>query len=528
MPNITVPINDLMNTVERQIVYDVLRQFMELTGIPEKTLIRFFGEDAGAPQWNTGMGPKSEVKNIWPHLDHLYVEVEEDFDPDRVLSTAVAQEENPYIFTDQNLKVVLKPVYSPTNIVIRVTYRGVDKNEASRWRNSVRVRISQGGQINMHRITYNYELPPALEGLLMHIFDLRSNVASYNDTIDHWWAMSATPKFTVKSTQAGTHPTIAVAETQSRIQGIIDFDGNIPEKQVKSAEADMWEVSFSYKFSYDKPIAVNARYPMLVHQQLIGDVFRQYNDYKAQDDILRQLSLSMNYLQNFQGDIQLAKRLANRGMTLPIEDDWMPLPATIPSCTVRVFTALCNISEADKRFLLDIRQLGDYSLIKPVLDFMAAGEYSRMNQHAASIFQVTVYEGTSVLHTTDIEVTSDLKVMATRDLDLRKVYHVRLGMHAVMVGLQQAATGRIRNFPGINRILANALNGALTEYGNSPDLRKNALNEHDLRLLGLGNFPFQSYSFSLFQSLFIAADRMENYKPEVPTPVAIEHPFVNV
>jgi hypothetical protein len=530
MPNLSIPISDLMSSVERPIIYDVIRQLMVITGIPPTALIRFFGEDAGAMQMNSQtIGALSAQNNLWPHLDKLRIEVEEDFNPDRILSMSVKDEDNNYIFVDRALNVLLKPAYSSTNVVIRITYEGVDRNEASRWRNDVRTRLAMGRETNIHDINYSYELPAALEALLIHIFDLRENaaIAPYGETIGQWWAKCASSKFTVSTTQAGTHATIMLAERQAFVQGFFDWPDEIPEKASKSTDADMWEVVFSYKFTYEKPIAVVAKYPLLIHQQFIGDVFRQYNNYKPQEDILKELSLSGTFFNRFQGDQDLIKRLANKGVTIPIEDDWQPLRGTIPSYTLKIFTGLVGISATDKRMLMDLKDLGDFQLVKALKDFIAASEYAHMTEHAGSILQLTLYEGYQVLSPEDFEVTADLIVQATRDLDLRKMYHLRLSIYANILGLQASAVQRVRNNHDVAVLLAKAINASLTESGRDPDLKKNALNAYDLGLLGLdgGQIP-PTYSYSLFQTLFIDANRMDQYQPPAPNPVAINHPQV--
>lgn len=529
MPTINSPIKDLLPSVDIPVIYDVIRQLMRITGISPKTIIRFPGEDAKMKQWNSQtIGALSGALNIWPHLDNVRIEVEEDFNPDRILNMAVKAPENPYLFVDRELNVLLNAVYSPTNVTINVIYEGVDKNEAMRWRNDVRTRMAQGREINLHTLKYSYGLPPEFEALLMHIYDLRSNVGSYSDNIEDWWYKCASPKFTVSTDQAGNHATIVVAEQQSMVQGV--FDWEMPEKMRKSTDADMWEVSFAYKFTFDKPIEINAKYPMLVHQQLIGDVFRQYNNFKPYEDILRELQLSGKYLSQFQGDRQIVNSLANKGVTLPIEDDWQPLPKTVPTGTVRVFTALVSISEADKRSLLDLKNLGQFQLVPLLLDFMAAGEYPYMTQHMASILQLTLFEGYDVLDPADFQVNSDLTITATRDLDVRKMYHVRLALNANILSLMPGALSRIKAFGGnLASVLAQALNGALGESGRDPDLKKNALNAYDLGRLGLqGGMLPPSYSYSLFQTLFVVAKRLDEYQPSGANPHAIDHPFVAV
>lgn len=526
MPSLQLPINDLMSSVERPVVFDIIRQLMDLTGISDKTLIRFFGEEAKAPQWGSfNVGAVEPYSNLWPHRDNLMIEVEEDFDPNHMLSIATKEVEVPYLFVDRDINFMIKPIYSPSQVTIRMIYRCADKNEAIKWRNDIRARVVRGYEVNLHRLKYSYAFPQAFEALVEHIYDLRSAVGGNGEELGQWWGRCASPKFTKVVTQAGTNPVIVVAETQGNVQGYFDFEA-VPDKPTKSNEPEMWELSFGYHFKYDKPIAMTAKYPILIHQQLITELFRQ--DVRAQkyEAVLKQLSMSGEYLNNFTGDSQLAQHAANAGVYWPLDDDWFPLQGTVPPNTLRVFTGLTCISDEDKRSLLDLTDLGDYQLVQPVLDWFRAGEYAYLSGHASSIFQITVYEGYNVLPLGDFEVTPQLVVRATRDLDLTKLYHVRVAFNAKMVALQTAALDRLRRNRLMADLLAKAINGALTDCGMAADLRKNSLNEQDFALMGLGGRGPSTYGHTLFQTLFVQANRVDAYKPAPSDPQALDRPFI--
>ena len=514
-----------MSSIERPVVMDVIRQLKKLTGIDERTVVRFYSDDARAPQHNSSMTKEAD-QNLWPHKENITIEVEESYAPERILAIAVKELDTPYIFVDPALNFTIKPVYSPTDVIIRVAYSAKDKNQANRWRNEVRTRIAMGREVNLHELNYSYHLPSAYVALLQHIYDLRSNIGSYGDTLNEWWAKCASDRFTLVTSQNGTNPTLTVAEKQSMVQGLFDFEG-VPEKAEKADDPDLWTISFTYRFKYDKPVNTVCRYPLLVHQQLIGEIFRQDNNAKPNDQILKALSNSGVSFERFQGDVEMVRRLSNKGITIPYFDDWLPLQGTVPSGTLKVFTGMASITPEDKRTLLNLRELGDFLLVDAVLDFLAQSEYPYLTGHGSSVFQLTLYEGYNVLPPEAFAVDANLNVVATADLDLRKLYHVRLGLNANIVSLRNTALSRLLAWqPSIITLLATAMNGALSNSGSDRDLRKNALNAHDLALLGIkGNMLTPA---GLFQTLFVSANRLPVPAPAAPTPVAINRPFVSI
>ncbi len=527
MPSINLPLNDVASSVERPVVFDVLRQLMVITGISPKTKIRFYGGEAMSGQFGSYIGQKEPGLNLWPHNENVTIEVDEDFSPEHMLNMQVKGRDTPPVFLDPALRVSLRPAYSTTDVTMRVTYKAQDENQAKRWRNEVRTRIAMGREVNMHTLTYNYALPSVFEALLMHIYELREASAGYGQSFGQWWAQCASPRFTIVTTQVGGSATPVVAGVQAMVQGVFDMDG-APEKPTKDADVGLWSMSFSYKFRYDKPIEMIADYPLAVHQQPIGAKFRQFNNAPIHKKVLQQLSTSGVSLDHFSTNQEMARNLANKGLTLPIIDDWLPAAGTVPNATVKVFTAMCQLKSTDLRTLLNLKQLGDFNLLSDVVTFLEDGEYEYLVGTGTSIFKITVYEGYEVIHFSELEVDSALNVKATRDLDLRKIYHVRFSLYADIMHLQASAVARLLLQPELKLRLVKAINAALTMSGNARGLRKNALNLHDLARLRIdGELP-SSYGYSLFQTLFVQSERMENYQPPVTTPVLVERPYVPV
>lgn len=525
MPNINVPISDLLATVERPIIFDVIRQLQDRTGISSKTQIRYWGEDAKAQQWNSAIDTNKREHNLWPVVSNLTIEVEEDFNEDQLLGIVVKQPDVPFIFLDGDIDVYIKPVFSPQDVTIRFKYKARDRNDAIRWRNEFRTRLGMNRQIFLHTLQYSYLFPQAYMDLLNTIWTMKEAVAGNGLDFLTWFKRHATNKLTELSNINATSTVYAVAQSQVDVQGMFDVSG-VPDKPEKDGELENWTITANYRFRYSKPINTVCYYPYMVHQQIVPKQYRFPNTEKNLLEMWTTSNQSGQAFSFFQADSQYLMRQANLGIAIPEFDDFQP--GTIPSTTLRMFTALTNITVADKRTLLNLSELGDYSIHPDILTFLKSGEYSHLATSFNSIFLLQLYENENIVSDGILSVDSNLNVVATSDLDLTKRYHVRMSLCADMTYLTPMALARLQANPAVRDRIVAAINAALSNSGKQADLMKNHLLPVDYVLLGITEGNDILFGNSFIQILYIAADELKNYKPPVPpAPIAVRPIFSN-
>lgn len=520
MPSINIPIGDLTSTVERPVIYDIIRQMQDLTGISSKTPVHFYGDDAKAPQWNSQqVGGKYQSDNLWPHMENITIEVDEDYTPDRLISSSIKQPDNPFIFIDEEVGTYIKPVYSATDVVIRVKFKARDKNQANRWRNEIRTRTGMNRDINMHEITYSYHLPEEYLGILENLYTLKENINGTGESFKDWFFNHASDRIGNVSDLAGKNVILVVSEKAAGIQGLFDFEG-VPDKPEKEDDHEVWTIGFSYKFKYEKPINTVMYYSNFIHQQAVAKKYLGNAPAYSLQNVWKNRPTSAENFAFFQEDNRIFKAMANKGLAIPSFDEF--IPRNIPSTTLKVFTIVTFITPTDKRSLFNLRHLGEFNLDEEVLNFIAASEYPYITKSFNSIFNLHLYENTNIVEDGILTVDSDLNVNATADLDLNKTYRVRLSMGADMSYLTAPALSRLKDFPTVRDKVVSAINLALGSSGNQTDLMKNKLREIDYILLGTKPGNNLMYGSSLAQALFVVANRLSNYTAETASvPVAI-------
>lgn len=518
MPNISIPISDLLTTVERPVIYDIIRRVQDLTGISSKTQIRYYGEDAKAAQWNSTLTKDTTKHNLWPHVENLSIEVEDDYTVNRMLSIAVKQAEVPFVFLDDELGIYVKPVYSPQDTTIRFKYAAKDRNQAIRWRNEIRTRTAMNRDINTHTVTYGWRFPDVYLDILKNIHTLRENIGGYGDTFERYFDDHCTDRITTLTNLSATVAMLSVAETQTGIQGFFDFDG-VPDKPEKGDEADIWTISFSYKFTYDKPINTVFNYPFLIHQQMIEEKYQFPMNVDTVEKQWLSRPSSGEAFSKFEIIGKEAKYRADLGLVIPYFDNFHP--NSIPPSTLRVFTALTSITPENRKSLLNLGDLGEFNIDTDILDFIRAGEYPHMDRVYNSIFCLNLYSEQYLQQEICLQITPDLDVVSLVDLDLRKKYHLRLSLVADMTYLTPGAIARLKLFPGVLNKLICAINLALLNSNNQSDVG-NKLRDYDYYVLGFGKDRPLAYG-TLVQNLFISSYKSSNNTktPALP-PTAVD------
>lgn len=499
VPNLTVPLNDVQYSVERPVIYDIVRQLLDITQISHKTPIMFYGDENKAAQKNSSLARDGLTENYWPFNEKVYIEVDEDYEKDRILSTAVRKPENLFIFKDEALGVAIKPVYSSSDVSIQFKYRASDKNQATRWRNEMRTRVSMMRDINLHELTYHYHLPELFVVIIREIHRLRESNAGYGESFEEYFTKYLTINASLINNFAGNGELWAISERQIRVQGYFDFD-DVPDKPEKEGDHDNWTVSVNYRFRYDKPIECHMTYPFMIHQQELDSRFWSTEQAYTLEQQNKVYTLSSGHFSQFESDQINRTYASNKGVTIPAYDEFAPA-AILPS-TLRVFTALTSLDPSNPLFLFNLSELGDVQLDPEVLSFIKNSEYPYLGTDYESIICLCLYEGKYAKKSGSLYVDRNLNVFSTTAMDMRKEYRVRMSMVADFLYLDKDAIVRLGQYPDAAIKILAAINSGLVGCGGQKDLMKSRLSWKDIsRLKLLGDFNFLHLSDSELDKL---------------------------
>lgn len=487
MPNISLPLEDLQDSVERPVIFSVVRELLEITEISDKTNISFYDDEGKSAQVGSLLNDTPNKTNKWPFDERVRIEVQEDFDEDYAYRIHTKKAEHIPVFKDEELGVIIRPIYSPTKVNINFTYRARDRNQAVNWRNNIRAKSAMFRNINLHEISYHSHLQEEFIIIVKELHRLRENIAGYGESFDTYFASHLSDKASVKTNLGGKSVLWGVDERQIRVQGLFDFAA-APEKGEKSDSADSWSISFSYKFEYQKPILMNMVYPIVVHNQVLSSKFRPTEKVYRLEDQNRSFSMSNRAYNAFESDTSVLTYKGNDGISIPSFDEFAP--KTILPSTVNVMTCLVVIDTSETgnpRKLMNLGQLGEVNLNGTILDFIKRSEYPFLGKDFYSIFSLSLYRHGALCHTGSLMVDENLDIYSNLDLDLRRTYRIRLGLVTNFAYLRKEALDRIRAFsataPSLGDILINCIDGCIGKYANHPDIGKAAMSDVDRKLV---------------------------------------------
>lgn len=493
MPNISLPLDDLHDSVERPVIFSIVRELLEITELSDKTSISFYDDEGKAAQVGSLINPYPDRRNKWPFDERVRIEVEEDFDPGYAYSIHTKQPEHIPIFKDEDIGAIIRPIYSPTKVVINFTYRARDKNQAMRWRNNIRGKAAMFRDVNLHEISYHTHLQEEFIVIIKELHRLRENVAGYGESFDTYFAQHLSDKASIKTNLGGKAVLWGVDERQIRVQGLFDFEG-APEKGEKDGTNDAWSVTFSYKFEYQKPIMMNMVYPIVVHNQVLSSKYRPTEKVYRLEDQNRSFSLSNRAYNAFESDTKVLTYKGNDGISIPAFDEFAP-KSILPS-TVNVMTCLVVVDTAvggNPRKLMNLGDLGEVSLNPTVLDFIRQMEYPFLGKDYHSVFSLSLYRHGTLIESGSLHIDQNLDIYSNYDLDLRKTYRIRLGLVTNFTYLRKEALDRIRAFsvqnPGLGDIIVNCIDSSISKYASHADIGKAAMSDVDRKLVLASPYP---------------------------------------
>jgi hypothetical protein len=504
MPKIMLTVPEGNLSVTRPVVLDIVRQLMKDTGISAQTTIFYPGASERGAQPNSLISVDDE-SNMFPFNDRISIDVEENYNADRILSEAVHRPEHLFIFRDDAIETAIKPVYSMGDLVINFKYRAVDETSAKRWRDDMRVRIGMMKDERYHSVSYHYLIPPEFLVILEELHTLRETVAGYGDTFSEWLEANIASNATVFKNLAGEQGRWGISETQQRLVGYFDFDGT-PEQGSKEDEGDTWTISVSYKVSFEKPIACEMAYPLMVHQQLVSH--RPDDEPIDPNRYRRSYSATMDALRSFEKGT--TRRQPMEGLAIPAFDEFVT--EDVPSDTMRVATMLTGLLVDNPTLLLTTEEIVSIGLDFKILLFMAK-EAPYMTKRYQSVFQLDLYKNHDILPQSLLEVDSDLNITVKEPLSLRDYHHVRLSVVKDLRLLPRRALDALRQDGKVCQLILEYIAPYLKDVGLIPDLLGGtyvtrsdmdaAIDAINAGIISKGNG--QIYQFNTIGSIFVQA-----------------------
>ena len=439
MPNITLPVDESYHSILRPTVTDVVRSIIEFTGLPKNFPIAYPGltgaiANAGSTINDVAMKPAFEGN------DQCYIEVNEVVKEERLLSNTGRNPSNSRIVYDPALGIEMQPIYAVTDVTITVRCNLQSRAAARKWIEQFKYKAAQGRAESFHVVNYTYPIPLEFLVILNHLGVLKEQQAGYNETLKEYFQRVMSPKRRVVSNLGGTQKEIVMTERQVGILGAFSFL-TAPENPEKNNEQGGVVVGFDYTFTYDKVTAINFKYPIIIHNQLIDSRFIDFDTAYKLESHKRYGSYDRALLSGFES-ANLQKHQLMDGIPIPPYDDWVPTP--LPKGTNSVMRVLLAFDHQYPVEMFSLKQIPDYAFTDVIMQYMIK-EVDRMRVLGNSLFYISVFKNERAMPTDSFTIDADLNLKLVTPADLRATYHARISVVTNLNMLTPDARLRLRD-----------------------------------------------------------------------------------
>lgn len=438
-----IPLIEVDACISRPVIFEIARQVMYRTNIPIETKVIFKDKAESIPQPGSELGGKIPTTELQAD-EKLYVDIQENPILELITDQDLKRDNtNPPLFYDDKLEIAVLPIKKSMEVTITFRYKSNSKTYSERWKNNIWSRVATQKDLDIHTLSYSYPFPPEFFEIIKYFHLLRENVAGYGDTFEEYFTNHMDQTLTSTSNLSGSNKLLYKPETQTRVLGWFDFQGE-PEKAEKDSEGSAWISEFSYKFRYEKTTEAVMRFPVAIHNQLVDK--RLFGKLQTMLDQKRlqysKVTLANRYFESDAILDELIKRLPKE-RRIPSHDD-IAYNQYVPH-TRTLFSAIIALEE-NSNILLNLNELGDYKLDDDILEYIKEEGYKWITKPYACMLNISLYRNENLTDPTNLVVDKDLNVRAIAGTDIRKINRIRISFYDNIEQVLPEALVRLNNY----------------------------------------------------------------------------------
>lgn len=440
MNRVTTEIPETYNNFTRPITIGIVRDIVERFNLPDGDTVQFIGSGGAIAQSGSTLA-KNNTDPLFPFRGKVVVEIDENYIEDSVLHNDLKVRDQTPIFNDPDLGVSISPNYFRTETSISFTYSSKSRNEINTWRNKLRRKVKSGMESMLHEMLYHYSVPVAYTQILNEIYKRREAVAGYGSTYEEWLSQCFSPDLTLALNLDGTRALPVITEHQIRVQGWFDFT-EVPDKPDKTEDGDLWTLTVTYTFNYDKPTTMSMYYPIMVHNQILNPKYLPMEKPYDLTEVESRFSVTgklYDYFSVIGSSVGVYK-----GVRIPSIDTWEPMYQN--KSHIPIITALLSIDLDNPTLLLNLTVLGTTELSPEILEYLKLRR-DKITLVNNDVFLVELFRNGSPLGNESFYLDAELNLITHTELDLRDIHHVRISLLTNLLVLSKPSTESLLNNP---------------------------------------------------------------------------------
>ncbi len=256
MPNFTIPIQSVDETIKHNILMSVVDRILTILNIKRDDVILQLPYSNNS-QPNTQVGVERDLS--FGQSRRVFVDADETRAPENLTDRGAGFDAQPPFFHDSQLAIRLHPALARYNYDLTLNIRSASRSEVSMWVNDVHRIASLGGDSFLVGADFHYVIPHPLIALLL---DLHASAAHKVNmpSIGEWL------KSNFINAVTSANKNFIVRNSLARLLCTIDGAGEITREKQDSGN---WMGTLRVKFSVQIPEMIDVYYPPVLNNTLI-------------------------------------------------------------------------------------------------------------------------------------------------------------------------------------------------------------------------------------------------------------------
>lgn len=439
MVTANIPLYGIEESVVRNIVIGVTKDIQKLIGISEEIYTQFDPKDNIQKQANMTGEMQSRNNNLQESME---IEFEEQSEPDMELVSNPVMPDSKPIYQDDEVEAKYTTIYQMRKLDIKFKYKTMSKSQAYAVVNRLRIMTANDAHTTKHDLEYFYNIGMFPTNYLVEVNTLKNNTLEVKEELEDYIKEKFDDRVDLTYAMDGdlNKAQISIREAQLEVNGFIEDEVyNINPDY--DEDTNMYNIEFTYTVSYEKPISLLMCYSLLVYNQLIDPVFRDFiPKYKKNTRAVRTGRIAPVHEVTEKKD--LLEPLSNRRFFSIPELDEPRLPDPIDMID-RMFCVMCIIDRENPRFLFNLKDIPKIKFKTEIFNFLI-NEGSYVGEFKQSVFYLELYQNRERAYKYKLSIDSDGNVTSDKDLDIRYTYRVMFNVMSDLTRIDIKAKGRIQ------------------------------------------------------------------------------------
>ena len=183
MPNVSIVLPNVDESVFRPLVADLTKQVQELTNLNFVEDIRFLNYNGSVQTFDSAVTDEKSRYASFSGQNRIWVEAQEDYNQDGWASSVIERDEHYPLFVDSKLGVHIAPILVPSDVILKMKFTTSSRDEARKWRDDITMRLAQLRNGTQHTLSFNINLPVPIWNLVADIWEAREKVKGYGQPL---------------------------------------------------------------------------------------------------------------------------------------------------------------------------------------------------------------------------------------------------------------------------------------------------------------------------------------------------------